>query len=123
MAAVELTAFWIRSPFPHAPLGFGVTAWSLNDALAIICALDYGRYLPDDLAGVWVIEGITVAELDQPHVVTNMGPIAVRGMWYPFVAVGVPIWAEERIRETGTDEQDAQPGAADIPSDVKSHHR
>jgi len=32
--------------------------------------------------------------LDQPHVVANMGPIVVRGMWYPFVAVGVPEWAE-----------------------------
>ena len=40
--------------------------------------------------------GITVADLDQPHVAANMGPIAVRGMWYPFVAVGVPQWAEER---------------------------
>jgi hypothetical protein len=96
MAEAGLTAFWIKSPFPHAPLGFGVTAWSLDDALGIIAALDYGRYLPDDLAGVQVREGITVAELDQPHVVANMGPIAVRGMWYPFVAVGVPPWAEER---------------------------
>ena len=73
-----------------------MTAWSLDDALAIIRALDYGRYLPDDLAEVRVTEGITVAELNRPHVVANMGPIAVRGMWYPFVAVGVPRWAEER---------------------------
>ena len=114
MAAAELTAFLIRSPFPHAPLGFGVTARSLNDALAIIRALDYGRYLPDDLAGVQVTEGVTVAELDQSHIVPNMGPITVRGMWYPFVAVGVPRWAEERITpmQGGIGEQDAEPGAA-----------
>ena len=96
MAVAELTAFWVQSPFPHAPLGFGVTARSLDDALGIIRALDYGRYLPDDLAGVRVTAGVTVAELDQPHVVANMGPIVLRGMWYPFVAVGVPRWAEER---------------------------
>jgi len=48
------------------------------------------------MTGVRSTEGITVAELDQPHVVRNMGPIAVRGMWYPLVAVGVPRWAEER---------------------------
>jgi hypothetical protein len=96
MAEAGLTAYWIKSPFPHAPLGFGVTAWSLDDALRIIVDLDYGRYLPDDPAGVQVREGITVAELDQPHVAANMGPIAVRGMWYPFVAVGIPRWAEER---------------------------
>ena len=97
MAVAGLTAFWVRSPLPHAPLGFGVTAWSLDDALGIIRALDYARFLPDDLAGVRVAEGVTVAELDQPHVVANMGPITVRGMWYPFVAVGFPRWAEERI--------------------------
>ena len=96
MAEGGLAAYWIRSPLPNAPLGFGVTAWSLEDALGIIRGLDYGRFLPDDLAGVQVREGITVAELDRPHVVANMGPIAVRGMWYPFVAVGVPRWVAER---------------------------
>jgi hypothetical protein len=93
MATVGLIAFWIRSPLPNAPLGFGVTAWTVDDALGIIRALDYARYLPDDLTGVQVTEGVTVAELDQPHVVANMGPITLRGMWYPFVAVGVPQWA------------------------------
>ena len=89
-----LTAYWIKSPLPHAPLGFGVTARSLDDGFAIIRALDYGRYLPDDLAGLQVTEGISVADLDQLHVVANMGPIVVRGMWYPFVAVGLPTWAD-----------------------------
>jgi hypothetical protein len=27
-------------------------------------------------------------------IAVNMGPIVVRGMWYPFVAVGVPKWAD-----------------------------
>ncbi len=109
MAATDLNAFWIRSPFPHAPIGFGVTARSLNDALAIICALDYGRYLPDDLIGVQVTEGVTVAELEQSYMVLNMGPISVRCMWYPFVVIGVPKWAEERIaaKQSGTGEPDA----------------
>ncbi|WP_143393978.1 hypothetical protein [Fimbriiglobus ruber] len=97
MGRSGLTAYWITSPYPHHPLGFGVTAWSLDDAFAIIFAIDYGRYLPSDLDEVRVIEGVTYADLDQSHVVLNMGPIVVRGMWYPFVAVGVPRWAEERI--------------------------
>lgn len=96
MSDTGLTAYWIKSPFPHAPLGFGVTAWSIDDAFRIIRVLDYGRYFPDDLVGVQVTEGITFEELDQPHVAANMGPIAMRGMWYPFVAVGVPRWADER---------------------------
>jgi hypothetical protein len=102
VTATALTTFWIRSPFPHAPLGFGVTARSLDDAVAIIRALDHGDNLPDDLAGVQITEGITVADLDQPDVVAHMGPIAVRGMWYPFVAVGVPAWADERRNRRGT---------------------
>lgn len=80
----------------HVRYTAGVTAWSLDDALGVIAAFDYGRYLPDDPNGMQVRECITDADLDQPHVAVNMGPIAVRGMWYPFVAVGVPQWAAER---------------------------
>jgi hypothetical protein len=96
MTDAGLTAYWFKSPYPYAPLGFGVTGWSVDDALAIIRAFDYGGYLPEDLAGVQIIEGITAGELDQRHVVAKMGPIAVRGIWYPFTAVGVPRWADER---------------------------
>src|SRR5207302_4914748 len=28
-----LTAYWIVPPSPHGPLGFGVTAWSFDDAV------------------------------------------------------------------------------------------
>jgi hypothetical protein len=97
MEITELTPYWIKSPFPHAPLGFGVTARSLDEALLIIEALDYGRYLPDDRSTLRVTAGITVSRLGEPHVVANMGPIAVRGMWYPFVVVGMPPWAEDRL--------------------------
>jgi hypothetical protein len=97
VTAHGLTAYWIVSPLPHAPLGFGVTARSLDDAFDIIRALDYGRYLPDDPAEVRVTAGVTVADLEQRHIVPNMGPIVNRGMWYPFVAVGVPRWLEERL--------------------------
>ena len=99
MAIAELIAFWITSPVPHAPVGFGVTARSLNEAVGLIRASGYGRFLPDDLAGVRVTERFTVADLEWLHVVSNMGPIALRGIWYPFVSVGVPGWAEERLTE------------------------
>jgi hypothetical protein len=89
-----LTAFWIVPPSPHGPLGFGVTGWSLDDALRIIRALGYGSYLPDDLSNLVIREGVTVADLDHAYVVANMGPIVVRGMWYPFLTVGVPEWAD-----------------------------
>lgn len=95
MTNAGLTTYWIQSPVAHAPLGFGVTARSRDDAIRMIHVLGYGRYLLDGLAGVQVAEGVTVAQLDQPHVIANMGPIVVRGMWYPFVSVGAPRGAEE----------------------------
>ena len=104
MAWSPLTAFWIVPPSQHGPLGLGVTALSLDDALFIVRALGYGDYLPDDLSTLKIREGVTVADLDQPHVVANMGPIVIRGMWYPFVLVGVPKWA------------DADPGQGGLPT-------
>ena len=93
MECPPLTAFWIVSQSKNGPLGFGVTALSLDDAVFIIRALGYGQYLPDNVGALQIHEGVTVAGLDQPHVVANMGPIAIRGMWYPFIEVGVPRWA------------------------------
>lgn len=92
MTGPGLTAFWIVPPTKHGPLGFGVTAWSLDDALRLIRGLGYGDYLPADLNTLVVHEAVTVADLDQQYVVPNMGPIVVRGMGYPFVGVGVPAW-------------------------------
>ena len=92
-----LTPFWIKSSLAHAPVGFGVTAYSLDDALRIIVALGYGEFLPGDPNNIKVISGVTVADLDEPHVVANMGPIPVRGMWYPFLSVGIPKWARDRL--------------------------
>ena len=102
MSCTGLIAFWIKPPFPSGPYGLGVTARSLADALAILRAVGYGRYLPDSLEGVQITEGITVGQLDAWHVATNMGPISVRGIWYPFAGVGVPAWAEERINAAAT---------------------
>lgn len=82
-----LAAFWIVPPEPQGPLGYGVTAFSLADALAILCG--FGYPLPDDLSALRITEGVRVADLDQSHIVPNMGPIVVRGLWYPFFRVGV----------------------------------
>src|SRR5689334_11095195 len=97
MDETPLTAYWIKSPIPHSPLGFGITAHSRAEALAIIRAMGYGDFLVDDLTALQITEGIVVSDLNEPHVVANMGPIVVRGMWYPFVALGMPAWAEEHV--------------------------
>lgn len=89
-----LKAFWIATANRRGPLGFGVTAWSLDDAFQIIKGMGYE--LPEDVNHVKVIEGVRVADLDQNHVVANMGPIVVRGLWYPFVTIGVPAWLVDK---------------------------
>ena len=88
MATDLLTAFWIVPPGRHGPLGFGVTAHSREDALSVIRRAGYGEYLPESVGSLKIIEGVTVANLEDPYVRDHMGPIIVRGMWYPFVRVG-----------------------------------
>jgi hypothetical protein len=85
----RLQTYWVVPPSEHGPLGIGVTAWSLDDAVAIMNSEGYGRWLPADRRDLVVTEGITVAELDQRHIVPNMGPIVVRGIWYPFTRIGL----------------------------------
>jgi hypothetical protein len=83
----RLRSFWIVPPDPHGPLGFGVTAFSVDDALQIL--RDVGYRLPEDTAEVRIVEDVRAIDLDELHVVRNMGPIVVRGIWYPFWKVGV----------------------------------
>jgi hypothetical protein len=85
---MALTAFWVVPPGRHGPLGFGVTAHSLADALALIRASGYGDFLPEDVGSLTITEGVRVADLEHPYVREHMGPIVVRGLWYPFVRVG-----------------------------------
>jgi hypothetical protein len=87
MTDSSLIPFWIVPPNKRGPLGFGVTAFSLSDALQII--QDAGFELPADRSTLQIRESVSVADLDQRHVVTNMGPIVVRGLWFPFTKVGV----------------------------------
>jgi len=37
----ELISFWIKTSDPHGPLGFGVTAWSVEDAIDLIRLAGY----------------------------------------------------------------------------------
>jgi len=85
--ASSLTAFWIESPDLARPFGYGVTAFSRSDAFELIRS--YGLRLPDDISQLRVTEGVRVSDLDADHVVPNIGPIVVRGVWFPFTKVGV----------------------------------
>ncbi len=84
-----LTAFWIVPPNRDGPLGFGVTAYDLEDAVGIIRELGYSDCLPTDIGLLQITEGVRYEDLDHSYVRSHMGPIVVRGLWYPFVRVGL----------------------------------
>jgi hypothetical protein len=89
VAVQLLTAFWIVPPGRHGPIGFGVTAHDIDDALRIIRLFGYADYLPDDLGSLKITQGVRYFDLEENHVRKNMGPIVVRGLWYPFVRLGM----------------------------------
>jgi len=87
MSDSSLIAFWIEGPDPRGPLGYGVTAFSSTDALEIVHRAGYR--LPDDTSTLRVRAGIKPQEIEHQFVLERMGPIVVRGLWYPFTEVGL----------------------------------
>lgn len=61
--------------------GCGVTAYDYNDAISL---LHEKIFIGDTMPAIKkIIESIEVSELDQNHVVPNMGIIIARGIWFP----------------------------------------
>ncbi len=68
--------------FPVAGhLGIGVSAETREAAskLALGVAAEMGWQIEADE----VVENVDIRDLDERHVVPNMGPPTVRGVWYP----------------------------------------
>ena len=72
----RLVAYWFRTRH----LGYGVTAFSLDEARALLREHGYPREGEEILE---TVVDVRHAHLDQDHVVTNAGPIVMRGVWYP----------------------------------------
>ena len=80
-------AFWLTFPGqPSAAFGIGITAYSLEDAYRLLEERGYDFHRR---GSVVVREDVVVADLDQKHVVPNMGPIVFRGIWYPCLNIGL----------------------------------
>ena len=92
MGEQSLIRYWLKTPNPRDPLGYGVTAFSLDDAVSIIRWNGYS--FRESLAGVDVREDIRLDELSKldhsKYITTRLGPMAARGLWYPFVRLGAP---------------------------------
>lgn len=80
----DLFRYWVtfESPPRYSPLGIGcgITAFDVSDAMALM-----HRCFPETekLTVKSIRENIPVSDLDQFHVVPNMGNVAVRGIWFP----------------------------------------
>ena len=76
-----LDTYWIKSSSMRG-FGFGVTAYSREDAFRLLG--EAGYVLQPDDPDLKIIEGIKPSDLDQNHVLPNSGPLILRGVWYPF---------------------------------------
>jgi hypothetical protein len=72
-----LSPYWIEATSGSLK-GFGVTAYSADDAFQLLADAN----LPMD-SGPPKIREVGFDELDNNHVVPNMGVISRRGVWYP----------------------------------------
>ena len=76
----HLTRYWFES---QEGRGIGVTAYNIEDAIKLItnekAIMSYKPILTS------YKENINIQELDQNHVIPNMGICINRGIWFPSV--------------------------------------
>ena len=69
----------------HGGFGFGITARDWEDAISLLkeaARVSMGRPADEAMIDSWK-EVRNVSELEQDHVVPNMGMMLRRGVWYP----------------------------------------
>ena len=76
-----LRRFWFQCAPDQCWIGFGVTAFTCSEAEQIVG--DYCDRLGRKPEITSVIEDVDIRTLDQKHVVPNMGPCNLPGLWYP----------------------------------------
>jgi hypothetical protein len=83
----RLVPFWIRFlGEPELQHSYGVTAYSLDDAIGL---LQNQRLVGQDIERpIGVTANVRIEDLDPGHIVPNCGPMSFRGVWYPASAMG-----------------------------------
>jgi hypothetical protein len=79
-----MNVYWLKLRGSNC-LGYGITAADRNDAIALLARVDStGLKEPVDATMIDSWREITdINELDQNHVVPNMGNLLRRGIWFP----------------------------------------
>ncbi len=76
-----LHRFWFKFDGDHCSrLGYGVTAWTQDDAVNILRSQIFERQTLPEYS---VEEDVNIAALDAKHIRLNMGNPAARGIWFP----------------------------------------
>ena len=96
MTVVRLHRYWfvVDQTLPYGPSGFGVTAWTEDDARLLLRAAiadgrcGWHRGQSAELDSVRVIEDIDIGLLDPRHIIPNMGIVVDRGLWWPRLVRG-----------------------------------
>jgi hypothetical protein len=66
---------------PGIKIGCGVTAYNYDDAMSLIALRVFkNKTLPKIMKA---IENVDVSDLDKNHVLPNMSPPNLRGVWFP----------------------------------------
>ena len=92
----KLDTYWISfQKDSNLPFGIGVTALSEEDAFALIRDQGIDAWF-EGAKEVLVVKGVRIHDLDQSNVVPNIGPMQLRGVWYPAnnICWGAPRYAE-----------------------------
>lgn len=81
----KLEKFWIRFKTIPKPtvlnLGSGVTAFSKEDAMTIVEERLYKIF--NDLEIIDIITVASLNDLDEKHILPNIGDPCLRGIWFP----------------------------------------
>jgi hypothetical protein len=86
VSAPPLVRFWFEFEAPTASRSYrrwvGVTAWTIEDAKRLVKENAFAdlEELPPIIK---MIENVDVSTLDANHVLRNMLPPNIRGIWYP----------------------------------------
>jgi hypothetical protein len=76
----SLRRFWFKfADHPDSPLGYGVTAWTEDDARAILQT----HVFKDGFPAGTVTPDIDVSGLDAGHILPNIESPTWRGIWFP----------------------------------------
>jgi hypothetical protein len=83
-----LETFWFSFPEDlYMPFGIGVTAYSELDAWRLMDACGVTEWF-SSVKKVVVQKSIRFQELHQGNIVPNIGPMQLRGVWYPCMNIG-----------------------------------